>query len=246
MCLETNNNVRFKPSDRLRHVRTITDRGLDPSMYRSGRQYTQDDGDHGGESVGCELPPQERFRGCAPFKYTCPVPECGTSVVVDAPFRQSSGGRPEPFLLKCPNPKCPAPPLHHLVALSNSLTRQLRAHLKSYYDGWLLCEDPGCTNRCRRTPLLFVRGFPVCNVCGKGVLLREYTESQLYKQLCFLDYILDFQKACATLKDDRIRDDELRRSYAVLRAEVQKVLARSAYSHVDLRVLFANLLVKKY
>ena len=47
--------------------------------------------------------------------------------------------------------------------------------------GWLVCEDPGCSNRTRRIPLRGIRGFPVCNVCSKGVVMREYTESQLYR-----------------------------------------------------------------
>ena len=75
--------------------------------------------------------------------------------------------------------------------------------------------------------------------------MREYTEGQLYKQLCFYDYIFDFQKACQESKDDRIRMDHLRKIYAVVRAEVTKYLEWSAYSQVNLGKLFSNLMLKR-
>ena len=34
-------------------------------------------------------------------------------------------------------------------------------------------------------------------------VLFQYTESQLYKQLCFYEYIFDFAKACHKNKDER-------------------------------------------
>uniref|UniRef100_A0A6A7FRZ6 DNA polymerase n=1 Tax=Hirondellea gigas TaxID=1518452 RepID=A0A6A7FRZ6_9CRUS len=215
--------------------------GLDPSNYRASRQYQQHDGQDEDENGAGELPPQERYRGCKSFTFTCPAPDCDTLIVMDAPFRQGVGSHEEVCLQTCPNPKCQQPLYANTAPLCNILTKHIRAHIKHYYNGWLVCEDPGCSNRTKRVPLQFVRGFPVCNLCHKGVLMREYTEAQLYKQLCFYDYIFDFQKACQISKDERGRDENLRRAYSVMRAEVQRYLNISAYSSVNLGLLFSNL-----
>lgn len=217
--------------------------GLDPANYRSSRQYQSCDGNDD-DALATELPPQERFRGCTRFTFICPAKECTTKVTMDDPFREGIGGAKEICLQTCPNPKCQHPVYTNVTSLVNAVTSQLRGYVKTYYASWLVCEDPGCNNRTKRVPMKFVRGFPLCNVCHKGVLIREYTESQLYKQLCFYEHIFDFIKACSVNKDERVRDDSLRRAYATLHTEVQRFLAMSAYSQVNLGSLFSNLNIK--
>nr|CAD7580273.1 unnamed protein product [Timema californicum] len=51
---------------------------------------------------------------------------------------------------------------------------------------WLICEDPGCTNRIRRVPLHFSRNYPICTQCEKGVMFKEPYQS-------FLNNISEFR-----------------------------------------------------
>ena len=75
--------------------------------------------------------------------------------------------------------------------------------------------------------------------------MREYSELQLYTQMCFYEYIFDFQKACQDNKDDRIRDDNLRKIYGMLKAEVMRFSSMNSYCRVDLGELFKNVYPNK-
>ncbi|ROT82337.1 putative DNA polymerase alpha catalytic subunit-like [Penaeus vannamei] len=217
--------------------------GLDPSGYRVSKQYGH--GEEEEDMSTTEIPDEERYRMCERFTFQCPGSECDTIITMDSPFRGvGTGMNLEVALQNCPNPKCNFPIYSRLAPIINKLNLDIRKHIIKYYNGWLICEDPGCSNRTRRIPLRFSRGFPICNACEKGVLFREYTESQLYKQLCFYDYIFDFQKACQKNKDERIRDDTLRKAYNILQTEVQKKLKHNAYSEVNLTKLFGSLMAK--
>nr|CAD7257851.1 unnamed protein product [Timema shepardi] len=62
---------------------------------------------------------------------------------------------------KCCNPECSVRPIQYLTSIQNQLN-------------WLICEDPGCTNRIRRVPLHFSRNYPICTQCEKGVMFKEF------------------------------------------------------------------------
>lgn len=217
--------------------------GLDPSGYRNSRQYGQSEEEE--DLSAAQVPDEDRYRMCERFTFKCPAQDCDTVITMDSAFRGvGPGPNLEVALQYCPNPKCKFPIFSRIAPILNKLRLDIRNHITKYYNGWLICEDPSCDNRTRRIPLLFNRGFPVCNSCRRGVLYREYSESQLYKQLCFYEYIFDFQKACQKNKDERIRDETLRRTYNVLHSEVQRTLKQNAYSEVNLTKLFGNLMVK--
>ncbi|XP_045609445.1 DNA polymerase alpha catalytic subunit [Procambarus clarkii] len=217
--------------------------GLDPSSYRISRQYGQAEEE---EDVSVsQISDEERYRMCERFTFKCPSQDCDTIITMDSAFRGvGTGTNLEVALQTCPNPKCQFQIFTRIAPILNKLRLDIRNHIQKYYNGWLICEDPGCSNRTRRIPLHFSRGFPVCDSCERGVLFREYTESQLYKQLCFYDFIFDFQKACQKNKDERIREENLRKVYNVLHSEVQRTLKQNAYSVVDLTRLFENLMAK--
>ncbi|KAG7160964.1 DNA polymerase alpha catalytic subunit-like [Homarus americanus] len=217
--------------------------GLDPSGYRVSKQFGQVEEDD--DISSSQVSDEERYRMCERFTFKCPSSECDTIITMDSAFRGvGTGSNLEVALKNCPNPKCKFEIYSHTAPILNKLRLDIRNHIKKYYSGWLICEDPGCSNRTRRLPLHFSKGFPVCNSCERGVLFREYTESQLYKQLCFYDYIFDYHKACQKNKDDRLRDDTVRKAYNILHAEVQRVLKLNAYSEVNLTRLFASLMAK--
>ncbi|KAK7084492.1 DNA polymerase alpha catalytic subunit [Halocaridina rubra] len=218
--------------------------GLDPSGYRASKHYGQ--GEEEEDLTSSLIAEEERYRMCERFTFKCPSSSCDTIITMDSAFTGvGSGSSLEVALQTCPNPKCRFPIFSRIEPLVNQLRLDIRRHIKTYYDGWLTCEDPGCSNRMRRIPLHFLRGYPICNFCERGVLIREYTESQLYKQLCFYEYIFDFAKACTrNNKDGRIRNDSLRKAYNILLTEAQKALKLNAYSEVNLTKLFANLMAK--
>jgi DNA polymerase alpha subunit A len=98
-------------------------------------------------------------------------------------------------LMECPQPKCQkCPILDKSAYIKNKLTLAIRSHIQKYYAGWIICEDPGCSGRTRRVPLAFQRAFPVCSTCFKATMYREYTDSQLYTQLLFLQNLFSLSK----------------------------------------------------
>ncbi|XP_013931518.1 PREDICTED: DNA polymerase alpha catalytic subunit-like [Thamnophis sirtalis] len=60
---------------------------------------------------------------------------------------------------------------------------------------WLRCEEQTCQYRTRRLPLHFSRNGPLCPVCKKAIVKREYSDKALFTQLCFYRYIFDVEYA---------------------------------------------------
>lgn len=217
--------------------------GLDPSGFRVSRQFGQAEEED--DMSTNQISDEEKYRMCERFSFRCPSSECNTLITMDSAFRGvGSGSNLQVALQHCPNTKCNFEIFTQIASVLNKLRLDIRNHIMKYYNGWLICEDPSCNNRIRRIPLRFSRGFPICNLCERGVLFREYTESQLYKQLCFYDHIFDYHKACQKIKDERIRDENLRKAYNILQSEVQRTLKLNAYSEVNLTKLFGNLMMK--
>lgn len=213
--------------------------GLDPSGYRVSKYSGQSNDDD--EFADAQISDEERYRMCERFQFKCPNEACDTLITMDSAFR-GVGTSSVVALDTCPSPSCKFEIYSKTGVILNKLRQDIRRHISAYYSGWLMCEDPGCNNRTRRIPMRFSRGFPICNLCERGVLFREYTESQLYKQLSFYDYIFDFHKACIKQKDnERIRNDNWRKTYNILHSEVQKHLNLNAYSEVNLTRLFGAL-----
>ncbi|XP_076048772.1 DNA polymerase alpha catalytic subunit [Oratosquilla oratoria] len=215
--------------------------GLDPSGYKQSRHYG--DGEEDEEMAGEQISDEERYRSCERFTFMCPSAQCDTIISMDGAFR-GVGTQREVVLDRCPNPKCNFTIYTKLTPVINKLHMEIQKHINKYYEGWIICDDPGCSNRLTRVPLCFSRGYPICNVCEKGFLYREYTDSQLYKQLCFYDHMFDFTKACTKYRDERIRNDTLRKAYNVVHMEVQKILKLNAYAEVNLSKLFAGMFAK--
>ena len=126
-------------------------------------------------------------------------------------------------LARCPNPKCDKePPIRRLAQLKNILTLAIRRHVKKFYSGVLICEDPACEGACdvdtpaigvcinvtsllalyyvpigrtRQLPLRFNSGYPECSTCHKAAMVKEYTDRQLYTQMLFYQQLFDVAKA---------------------------------------------------
>ncbi|BFZ06575.1 hypothetical protein BsWGS_09614 [Bradybaena similaris] len=216
--------------------------GLDPSGYR----HTVRQEDTAEEDlVTMQLTLEERFRDCDRFTFSCPSPSCGRQIVLDSVFTGSDSNI-SPALLACPNTECRTPLWKLKAKLKNLLQMRIHQHVNKYYQGWLVCEDTGCAARTNKIPLIMQRGHPVCPTCDKGYLHPEYTDSALYTQLCFYEYMFDVPKASTYLNDvekavTRKMNSDILQTYRELKHVVTHWLDKSAYSNVDLGKLFLGL-----
>jgi len=183
------------PIDGMDSARVAACLGLDPSQYKSRAPVEAHE--------DADVREEDRFLSCSPLSLQCC---CGEAVVLDSVWK-GSGKDIAPTLLVCPQPKsCGGFPLegNGKDLIMNQITKQLRAFIKKYYDGWLVCEDPGCSGRTRQLPLQFQRAFPVCSACKKAIMYSEYSDSQLYNQIQFVLSILDVRKAQQKLNEDEL------------------------------------------
>lgn len=96
-----------------------------------------------------------------------------------------------PFLEKCVNSECNVRPVEYLPFIQNQLTLLIEKYIMKYYENEMTCEDPACINDTNRMPLRFVRKYPVCTLCQKGMMYRVYTEEQLHTQLLYFQHLFD-------------------------------------------------------
>ena len=187
--------------------------GLDPEQFRK-HIYSNDTRSE--ETIGSR--DEDRFRSCTKFQMlACAECEEGTGdskpILLDSPVRNS--GKDAYFAFtRCSNPTCKSNPLDFIEAILNKVTLNIRDHIKQYYQGWIVCEDPGCSGRTRQLPLSFQRAFPICETCRKATMYTEYTASQLYLQLLYYQNLFDVQRTM-----DRTSGDEkiaLNRSLTVM------------------------------
>ena len=188
---------------------------------------------------------QERFAECEPLHLACPG--CTRPIEI-----HQSGwplGQPQATLACCPHCR------RNLLAsghseqqrqsteryLENQLQQALRQHTRTYYHGWLRCEDTACGLRTRRCPVRTLRGQPLCSQCGRAALRPELSAAQLYNQLAYYAHLLQLEKApgaAAALKQPTFR--EILSSHNRLSEHVKQYMRMSAYSVVELGQLFSQ------
>ncbi|XP_019718665.1 DNA polymerase alpha catalytic subunit [Hippocampus comes] len=214
--------------------------GLDPSQFRS-HQLHQREEDVGGALGGpIQLTDEEHYKDCERFTFTCP--QCGKENIYESVF-EGAGSKLEPSFLRCCHVPCGGCPIDYAFNISNKLLLDIRRYIKKYYSGWLVCEDQACQNRTRRLPIAFSRHGPICPSCRKATLRPEYSEKALYNQICFYRFILDWDYAVNKL----LQGEEKTRAgwwtkekevYRKLKEVLEKALATSAYSEINLAKLF--------
>ncbi|XP_070173652.1 DNA polymerase alpha catalytic subunit-like [Littorina saxatilis] len=237
--------------------------GLDPSGYRHSQQHAGN-ADEEDALLAAQMTEEERFRDCTRFKFVCPVESCGRENIVDsvfsyvAPDQASEKAATNYTLAQCQRSGCGGRPYYHLAYLHNRLVQDIRSHIAKYYAGWLKCEDSACGSRTRKLPLTFQRGHPICTICQHGILHREYSDSALYTQLCFYQFIFDVEKAKTLLTNSEkasaesqlMKDSDMAASvpaaYRALKNTVDSWQRSNAYSQVNLDSLFQGLFVFKH
>ena len=127
----------------------------------------------------------------------------------------------------CTNAAC-AQPLG-LASLVVQLETAIRAYIARYYHGYTVCTEPTCGVRTNQAGVY--SGRCLAANC-RGTTKREYSDKQLYTQLCYLDYLFDADRALAEVGDAPHRayvHDTIRAHRAAidaLRAAVQEEEAR--------------------
>ncbi|XP_061483331.1 DNA polymerase alpha catalytic subunit isoform X3 [Rhineura floridana] len=197
--------------------------GLDPSQFKIFHHYHKDEENDVLLGGPVQLTDEEKYKDCERFKFACP--KCGTENIYDNVF-DGSGLMIEASLLQCSKKECYEFPLTYLMQMNNKLILDVRSYIKKYYNGWLRCEEPTCQYRTHRLPLRFSRNGPLCPVCRKAVVKREYSDKALYTQLCFYRYIFDMDYAMEKLTDQE--KDTHSRLHSVY--EAPKVSTRLEYA----------------
>ncbi|OWR43101.1 putative DNA polymerase alpha catalytic subunit [Danaus plexippus plexippus] len=218
-----------EPIEGLDPARVADCLGLDPSGYR---QITKKEISNT-DTYEVEND-KEKYRYCKEFTFICVNEQCRTENRIRDTFRQVEK-ESVTFLERCQNEKCAVKPIDYLACIQNQLSLQMRQYHSEYYTGWLACEDPACGYRSPRLPQTFAAGYPLCRLCEKGVMFREYTEKDLYLQINFFLFLFDVNKHNTT--KTKISPNILS-AFQVLKVMVEEVLANSAYAIINLSKLF--------
>jgi len=213
--------------------------GLDPSNYCHAQRGPVDAETKVGDKL--ILSDEQRFCSCEKFTFVCKNESCKVEIVMDSPVKKIDHKFSHFTLERCSNPHCTVSPVQYLASVQNTLMLATQKFIHRYYENWLICEDPGCTNRIRRIPTDMKGGYPHCNLCKSAVMYKEYNECELYTQLSFFQYIFDLSK----VTDKRPNNLEVEKAYDKLREQAERTLRHSAYSVVDLGNLFQPLLSLK-
>ncbi|XP_050068065.1 DNA polymerase alpha catalytic subunit [Anopheles maculipalpis] len=213
--------------------------GLDPKKYRTmvsvggsgggvdGHQY-QD-----GESLIKTA--TERYRLCHRFEFTCVA--CKSKNPVASGFRPSAGGRQRSVFERCANEEsgsggCSVQPVQYLPAILNELTLAIRADIRRFYQRWMVCDNPICNGNTRLYSHVAAKNNPYCLLCRKGLLVLQYSETDLYNQLCYYQYMFDLDQYSAKLT--KALSPDIRNMYNRLKETVDRFHKRSKYGVVNL------------
>uniref|UniRef100_A0A8C4VNI1 DNA polymerase n=1 Tax=Gopherus evgoodei TaxID=1825980 RepID=A0A8C4VNI1_9SAUR len=235
-----------EPIDGIDSVLIATWLGLDPSQFKVHHHYHKDEENDALLGGPAQLTDEEKYRDCERFKFSCP--RCGTENIYDNVF-DGSGKLMEPSLQQCSKKECDESPFNYMIQMNNKLLLDIRRYLKSYYNSWLICEEPTCRNRTRRLPLSFSQNGALCQACKKAILRPEYSDKALYTQLCFYRYIFDVDYAMEKVITDQERGMLKYCNYFLnlkkLKNTVDKFLCSSGYSEVNLSKLFQTFSIIK-
>ncbi|CAG4921539.1 unnamed protein product [Colias eurytheme] len=203
--------------------------GLDPSGYRNMLKKENSNG----ETYEVENE-KEKYRHCKEFSFICVNENCQTENRIREAVRKLDK-ESVTFLERCQNEQCTYKPMDYLPCIQNQLCLQIRQYHNQYYAGWLSCEDPACGHRTTRMPQNFQAGYPLCRLCEKGLMYREYTEKDLYLQINFFLFLFDLSKQ----NNSKIKlSPQVISAFQILKEMVADWLSHSAYSIINLSKLF--------
>ncbi|XP_042900915.1 DNA polymerase alpha catalytic subunit isoform X2 [Parasteatoda tepidariorum] len=187
---------------------------------------------------------KDRFKDCDKLVLKCPSAQCFQEFIIDGPLRIE----PEAINFQLDSClKCKTRLTQFEATLRNQLEKIMKSYISRYYKLTLICDDVGCAYQTRKMPLVFSNGGPMCPSCRNSNLHLEYTESQLYNQLSYFQYMFDHNKAVSGLTDEEKRlfkasaPKEYVQLYDCLKMSTDKIVHKSAYGVVNLGTLFHGL-----
>ncbi|XP_035899840.1 DNA polymerase alpha catalytic subunit [Anopheles stephensi] len=215
--------------------------GLDPKKYRTmvslGGGGGAEDGQQYQEGESLIKTATERYRLCHRFEFTCVA--CKTKNPVASGFRPSAGGRQRSVFERCANEEtggggggCSVQPVQYLPAIVNELTLAIREDIRRFYQRWMVCDNPICSGNTRLYSHVAAKNIPYCLLCRKGLLVLQYSETDLYNQLCYYQYMFDLEQYSAKLT--KALSPDIRNMYSRLKETVERFQQRSKYGVVNL------------
>lgn len=161
---------------------------LQTLLHCSAQQERSEEAD--GESL--QKTKLQLYRLCEPFRFKCVA--CKTEQLMASAYRPGANSSHVPVLQQCVNSECQTAPLQYLVSIRNQLQLCIRSFVQRFYRNWLVCDHPDCSYNTRSYSIRLELRRPRCLKCNSGSLLRQYSERDLYNQLCYLRFIFDLNK----------------------------------------------------
>lgn len=84
---------------------------------------------------------------CERFSFKCL--RCKTENVIAKPFGNIGNRKSVPVLEQCANHDCGVNLCSQIVYIQNQLSLAIRKAIRTYYDNWMICDDPNCNQSTR-------------------------------------------------------------------------------------------------
>ncbi|OAD62291.1 DNA polymerase alpha catalytic subunit, partial [Eufriesea mexicana] len=102
---------------------------------------------------------EDRFRYCLPLKFNCRDEKCRSEIILKNVVTETLTGS-QLSLAACSNPDCKIQPWTYINTIQNTIILTVREAVSDYYDGWLECESPVCSDQTQTLPLGFYEVHP--------------------------------------------------------------------------------------
>ncbi|CAO1638402.1 unnamed protein product [Sympodiomycopsis kandeliae] len=210
--------------------------GLDASRFgasTSGQSLSATDRDF--VSLDSQTPDEVRFANCTKWQVKCR--ECGelsTFEGVSSASSSKEGGMIQPLGIRCTNTNCNS--LFKVSSLSIQLEQSIRHSIQQYYTSWQICSDSGCK---MKTRMVGVYGKKCLVKNCNGNVYPEYTDKQLYDQLCYYNSLFSTSKQ----EQDEEKKILMMRNKDILEQlskVIKRYLDRNDRRFVDLSKLFGR------
>ncbi|XP_017081983.2 DNA polymerase alpha catalytic subunit [Drosophila eugracilis] len=212
--------------------------GMDPTKFRQNSQRVQREATEQSESETLLKTTLQLYRLCEPFRFQCVA--CKTKQLMASAFRPGASNSHIAVLQQCSNSECQTAPVQYLASVRNQLQLSIRRYVQRFYKNWMVCDHPDCNYNTRTHTLRKELHRPRCPKCKNGSLLRQYTERDLYNQLCYLRFMFDLGKQ--QLQQKPTLTPELEQAYQLLYETVDQQLQTSAYVIISLSKIFGRTL----
>ncbi|KAL7728991.1 hypothetical protein ACLKA6_019827 [Drosophila palustris] len=210
--------------------------GMDASKYRQNAQRVQQERNEEAEGESLQKTTLQLYRLCEPFRFKCVG--CKTEQLMASAYRPGANGSHMPVLQQCVNSECQQSPLQYLMSIRNQLQLCIRSYVQRFYRNWLVCDHPDCNYNTRSYSIRLEMRRPRCLKCNSGSMLRQYSERDLYNQLCYLRFMFDLNKQQLNQKPPLT--PELEQAYQLLFDTVDQQFQSSGYVVISLGNIFAR------